>query len=234
MVLDDVGRIFAVTQMAPCSQRRDALRSDARFIAKVEGAVELAVGGPLCVRTSTGDVHCSAMIEPSPDPRVESVAGIELHPVPGVDEAIALVAGYRHACALRRTGGVTCWGEDPSGQLGDGVAGGSSDPVDVVGLDNVTEITAGWFHTCARRADATLWCWGENDGGSLGDGTTDDRAAPTKVVALDDVDTIDAHQWQSCAWHGPGQVSCWGMMPWGRFEAVTEPVQNIELPRANR
>jgi alpha-tubulin suppressor-like RCC1 family protein len=114
------------------------------------------------------------------------------------------------------------------------VAGGSSDPVDVVGLDNVTEITAGWFHTCARRADATLWCWGENDGGSLGDGTTDDRAAPTKVVALDDVDTIDAHQWQSCAWHGPGQVSCWGMMPWGRFEAVTEPVQNIELPRANR
>ncbi len=226
IVLDDEGRIFAVTETAPCEERDDTSRSDARWIATVEGAASLAVGGPICVRTSSGAVLCSATTEPGPD--VDAPVGIALRPVAGIGDATAVVAGHRHACALRRTGIVTCWGEDPSGQLGDGAFGGASAPVDVVGLDEVTEIAAGWFHTCARRADATMWCWGENDGGALGDTTTTDRATPTKVPTLGDVRRIDAGQWHSCAWQEGGKVSCWGVQPGAGPQDGTDGVRTVE------
>ena len=62
--------------------------------------------------------------------------------VSGLDSVIDLAAGLEHTCALRPAGDVWCWGQDRSGQLGDGTAllegcAGecSAVPVPVVGLD---------------------------------------------------------------------------------------------------
>ena len=51
----------------------------------------------------------------------------------GITDATAITAGGSHTCALRRTGTITCWGNNHSGQLGNGQSGyNSSVPVEVL------------------------------------------------------------------------------------------------------
>jgi alpha-tubulin suppressor-like RCC1 family protein len=55
--------------------------------------------------------------------------------VPGLSSGfVSVSAGSRHACAVAPTGGLTCWGADEQGQLGDGATLASSGPVAVVGF----------------------------------------------------------------------------------------------------
>lgn len=63
----------------------------------------------------------------------------------------SVIAGNEHACAVRSSGTVFCWG------LGDG--GGNAPPV---GLSNVTQVTAGAFFGCALKTDGTVVCWGNS------------------------------------------------------------------------
>jgi hypothetical protein len=41
-----------------------------------------------------------------------------------IASATAIAAGYYHSCALLRTGGVDCWGNNGSGQVGNGIPSG--------------------------------------------------------------------------------------------------------------
>ncbi|MFM7718050.1 MAG: RCC1 domain-containing protein [Actinomycetota bacterium] len=53
----------------------------------------------------------------------------------GPGEAVVAVgAGGFHSCALLADASVWCWGDDALGQLGDGTAGGTSEPVRIVDL----------------------------------------------------------------------------------------------------
>lgn len=55
-------------------------------------------------------------------------------PVAGLPSDVSLVkAGAKSSCALTGAGVARCWGDNESGQLGDGTAKGSSTPVDVAG-----------------------------------------------------------------------------------------------------
>lgn len=90
--------------------------------------------------------------------------------------------GRFHACALRRDGGVACWGGNAFGQLGDGATANRTAPADVPGLGRVARIAAGSKHTCAVTAAGAVLCWGSNADGQLGDGTTVSRPRPGAVA----------------------------------------------------
>ena len=64
----------------------------------------------------------------------------------GSATAVSITAGYFHTCALLNTGAVNCWGQNNSGQLGNGTTTNSSAPVAVAAFtDGATavSITAG-------------------------------------------------------------------------------------------
>jgi alpha-tubulin suppressor-like RCC1 family protein len=130
--------------------------------------------------------------------------------VQGVHNAIALSAGYNHACALLGDRTLRCWGSNANGQLGDPSTPGSAVPIPVPGLGGVQAIAAGAFHTCALMADTTVRCWGANANGQLGDGTMTDAPTPVGVNGLSNVTAIAAGSSHTCALVADGSLRCWG------------------------
>lgn len=127
-------------------------------------------------------------------------------------DSIAIDAGYTHTCALGATGQLRCWGDNRSGQLGDGTQISRLKPVTVADLDDgVRMASLGDHFTCAVTTPGAAKCWGFNSTGQLGDGTQISRLTPVAVVGLSDgvteLRTGGAH---ACASVEDGEVKCWG------------------------
>ena len=99
-----------------------------------------------------------------------------------ITTAKSIDVGSSHSCAVLTDGKVKCWGENDSGQLGDGTNTDRSTPVEVSGITSATSVVLGDDHSCAVLTDETVKCWGDNSAGELGDGTKTDRATPVDVT----------------------------------------------------
>jgi alpha-tubulin suppressor-like RCC1 family protein len=121
-----------------------------------------------------------------------------------------------HTCALNSGGGVWCWGDNESGQLGDAKASTGQYPVQPVGLTSgVSQIAAGYVFTCALLTNGHVTCWGDNSSGQLGTGDTSPATVPAAVLAspgveLTGVTAIAAGGYHTCALMTDTTVKCWG------------------------
>ena len=96
-----------------------------------------------------------------------------------------LSAGGEHTCGRTDAGAVYCWGQNGSGQLGDGtIPFNRTTPTAVAAPQGVVfaHVSAGWNHTCAMTAAGAGYCWGSNVGGELGDGTFVTSPVPVQIV----------------------------------------------------
>ena len=85
-------------------------------------------------------------------------------------------------------GRVYCWGNDGSGQLGNGPTGGSMavpypvDVTDVTGDDRFIQLARGLEHVCGLTGEGVVYCWGRNAYGQIGAGAEDPNyQLPTPV-----------------------------------------------------
>jgi len=132
--------------------------------------------------------------------------------VTGLTDAVAIAAGYGHACALLSDGTMRCWGENIEGQLGNGTTAnpGTATPVPVSGMTGATSIATGAYHTCAIVSGGTVACWGRNGQGQLGDGTQTGSSAPVQVREITTATSVTGGGGHSCALLADGTVRCWG------------------------
>ncbi len=178
-----------------------------------------------CVLTTGGGVKCwgyngyGQLGDGTTSNRIAPVDVIGL--TSGVSAIVAgngLGMGDGYTCALTNAGAVKCWGQNNSGQLGDGTTTQRQlTPVAVSGLTSgVIGIAAGFYHTCALTAGGGVKCWGFNGNGELGDGTTTQRLTPVDVSGLNSgVSAIAADYFDTCALTSVGGVKCWGNNNYG-------------------
>lgn len=132
--------------------------------------------------------------------------------VAALDDVIDITVGYDHVCALEADGIAYCWGDDGSGQLGNGGSGSQNLPGAVIQITNFTQISAGAFYTCGLRANGSAYCWGSNNNGQLGDGTNLPQQAPEPVESLGvGVAQIEAGAATACARLLDSSMRCWGL-----------------------
>lgn len=139
-----------------------------------------------CALESTGQVHCwgantlgqlgtgSPNAAPNPSPAVTAVS-----------DAIAIWVGYEHACAVRRSGEVACWGAAGNGQVGSGSVPEDASiprPTAVVGVTNALAVSTGGDHSCTTTTSGAVLCWGANTLGQLGNGSTSRAYAAVPVT----------------------------------------------------
>jgi alpha-tubulin suppressor-like RCC1 family protein len=155
--------------------------------------------------------------------------------VSGLTTAIAIAAGFSHTCALLANGTVRCWGDNPSGQLGEGITGQRLVPVAVVGITTAVAIAAGASHTCALLTDGSVRCWGANIFGQLGIGISGgNRLTPVPVITspntlLTTVVAIAAGGNHTCALLATGSVRCWGDNIFGQLGNNSTVRSNIPV-----
>lgn len=98
----------------------------------------------------------------------------------------AIAAGDAHALAVLLDGSLLAWGNNLSGQLGDGSLVSRSTPITVAGVFGVRHISAGDAHSVAVLNDDTVKAWGNNSFGQLGDG----RGPSTPQIGLINLDNL--------------------------------------------
>lgn len=129
-------------------------------------------------------------------------------------DTLHIAAGNVHLCAVVDGGRTWCWGNNNSGELGDGTTTTTTTrntPVQVSGLDNAVDTVTGMGHSCALLATDEIQCWGGNYYGTLGDGTETSRSVPVTVAGLSDVVKISSSADHTCALRYDGTVWCWGL-----------------------
>ncbi|MFC5849122.1 RCC1 domain-containing protein [Deinococcus petrolearius] len=123
----------------------------------------------------------------------------------------SLAASISHSVALKADGTVQSWGENVSGQLGNGTrTTPQSLPGAVSSLNGIVSIAVGSSHNLALRADGTVQSWGGNTQGQLGNGTKTLQTTPVAVSGLSDIVSIATGANHSLALLADGTVRSWG------------------------
>ncbi|HEY6829977.1 MAG TPA: protein kinase [Gemmatimonadaceae bacterium] len=143
----------------------------------------------------------------------------------------AISAGWNFTCGIERGGRAYCWGENASGELGDGTTTERRSPVAVSGDLSFIAVAAGNSHACGITAQGDAYCWGENSGGQLGDGSRVDRHAPVKVKTSVRFVAVAAGAVHTCALATDGEAYCWGRNTYGQLGdgTTTDEAQPVRV-----
>ncbi|MBI4897517.1 MAG: hypothetical protein HY827_04025, partial [Actinobacteria bacterium] len=166
-------------------------------------------GGQAKCWGSDGNLQLGDDAVPSAQPTPVNVAGLT--------NATEISAGGTTSCAIVSGGQAKCWGNNTSGQIGNGNNTNQSSPANVSGVTNAVVIANGLSHACAIISGGTVKCWGSNTNGQLGNNSTTDSNVPVTVTGVSGATAIDAGDYHTCAVVTLGAVKCWGAGTFGQL-----------------
>lgn len=127
---------------------------------------------------------------------------------------------YQHQCAIS-AGTAYCWGDNGSGELGNGTMVAAAAPTRISSTLQFTQVGTGAFHSCALAADGTAWCWGRGTFGALGNGGVTGSATPVQVAGGLRFSALSVGLQHSCAVATDGAAYCWGLNSNGQLGSTS-------------
>jgi alpha-tubulin suppressor-like RCC1 family protein len=128
--------------------------------------------------------------------------------------AQSIAAGGWHSLVICSDSTVKAFGENATGELGDGTTTDRNTPVTAIGLSGIISVSGGGdqleAHSLALKSNGTVWSWGSNIYGGLGNGTTTNTTVPGQVLVLSGITAISAGGWHSAALKKDSTVWTWG------------------------
>lgn len=152
---------------------------------------------------------------------------------------VSIAMGEYALCSLSAGGTLLCWGNNASGQSGDGYVAKTITPqvvrtsvTDGTALGGFSSIASALWTTCGVRTGGSVWCWGYNSFGGLGDGTSRQSAVPAPVPTLTSgVASVFGGGQSICAvMQTSGEVKCWGFNQGGKQGNGTTSLTNVPTP----
>jgi alpha-tubulin suppressor-like RCC1 family protein len=123
---------------------------------------------------------------------------------------MSIASGVAHACGIGVDNVTRCWGDNSTGQFGNGTIQPDSVPVRVSGALVFSQVVSGDGHSCGLAAGGQAWCWGNNTNGELGDGTTISSNSPVLVAGGMNFTQLSSSGIHVCALDTTGAAWCWG------------------------
>ncbi len=187
-----------------------------------QGAQSLAAGSTYtCAVLNNGQVSCWGS---NAFGQLGQADSLSLSSVPvsitGLNSVQAVIAGggSNHVCALLKNGGVSCWGSNAYGQLGNNSDQNSFTPVAVQGLSAVASLALGASHTCALQTNGQVSCWGQDSFGQLGDANSGLLSlTPVLVPGMTSVSALSIGSDDHACASGLPHFSCWGANSYGQL-----------------
>ncbi|GAC1649845.1 MAG: hypothetical protein NVS4B3_07600 [Gemmatimonadaceae bacterium] len=140
----------------------------------------------------------------------------------------AVSAGGANTCGLTTSGSVYCWGDNTSGQLGQGTTTSTTSPLPISDARPFRAIASGAAHACAVATSGAAFCWGSNSNGQLGApsqpvcvdpdrGVSGCSTTPIAVTGGLSFTAITAGGDHTCGLTADGSAFCWGSNSFGEL-----------------
>jgi alpha-tubulin suppressor-like RCC1 family protein len=164
----------------------------------------------------------------------DGTAGLEANPRPvavaGSRSWATISTGSSHTCGVTTAGDAYCWGENDSGQLGNGNTTQQTVPGLVVNDIKWTRVSAGRLTTCGLTLAGAAYCWGANQYGQAGNGNAGgNQTAPVLVGGGFSWSAVDAGWEHNCGRTVNGQGYCWGRGIQGQLGAGSTEVTSTPV-----
>jgi len=174
--------------------------------------VSVAAGAHTCAISDVGAAYCWGYDAGGPF----GGSGSAMNPLPVaagglVFNALSVSKIQNITCGLTTTGAAFCWGENITGQIGDGTKTARLTPTAVSGGLMFKSIAVGNAHTCAVTVSGDAYCWGTSFNGALGDGFHGVRLTPSRAAAGLTFETVVAGGDFTCGLTTAGAAYCWGL-----------------------
>ena len=202
---------------------------------------QLAAGGlHTCGLTATGTAYCWGLNNHGQLGITTNSGTNTANPTPAAVSGdlsfVAITPGFDHTCARTLEGAAYCWGNNGTGELGNGATG--TDPVTspqaVAGDLAFTQLSAGNRFTCGLTGTGAAYCWGFNPNGELGSTVPGNVASsPAAVSGGLTFASLASGLDHTCALTGAGAAYCWGRNPSGDLGVTpTGPTDFRDAPVA--
>lgn len=173
-----------------------------------------AAGGDVSCIIKSGTVYCTGKILKSTNPTLTLFSSTQFIAIPGLTNAATVVTSGNDICAILKSGGISCLGQNAWGQLGNGSQGFNADSTTAGAVQKLTAATtmsAGYYHNCALQS-GKAFCWGHNVKGQLGlgAGSASTASLPAEITTITDMTDLRASALGNCGIHKSGAVYCWG------------------------